>query len=63
MNFTTNRVQPEKIGEEPTDFGDFTSASVEDETPVSRNTWAVVIVAFFVMLLAAYQTLAYFFNF
>lgn len=46
MNFPTTRVQPEQIGEEPTDFGGFTSASIEDETPVSFTTYLLASIAF-----------------
>lgn len=40
MNFPTNRVQPEQI--EPTDFGGFTSASIEDEEGPGLFIWAAL---------------------
>jgi hypothetical protein len=36
MNFTTNRVQPEQIGEMPSDFHDFTESPSVDDYPYSR---------------------------
>lgn len=42
MNFPTTRVQPEQIGEEPTDFGGFTSASIEDEEAPGMFIWVAL---------------------
>lgn len=43
MNFQTNRVEPIQFaGEEPTDFGGFTSASIEDEEGPGLFIWVAL---------------------
>lgn len=60
MNFTTNRVQPEQIGEEPTDYSGFTSASIEDEEGTGLFIW-VALAIWSVLMFACGWTARYFF--
>lgn len=46
MNFPTTRVQPEQIGEEPTDFTEYVSASSEENEYTPPLTLLGYVLAF-----------------
>ena len=63
MNFPTHRVEPARLtSEEPTDFGGFTSASSEDEVPVSFWTYALAVVGFLSIVLVLGLSVGYWFR-